>query len=77
MDKFADCRLDDEMADGNAGGFPSKEISLARHFAPFLTRRKLFPLKVSMKDGNSWVVSIIELLDALMSEQNDGGSDLG
>lgn len=26
------------------GGFPSIEISLARHFEPFLTRRKLFPL---------------------------------
>lgn len=28
----------------NVGGFPSIEISLVRHFEPFLKRRKLFPL---------------------------------
>lgn len=28
----------------NVGGFPSIEISLVRHFEPFLKRRKLLPL---------------------------------
>lgn len=45
--KFAEFRLAAAAAallELNVGGFPSMEISLVRHFEPFLKRRKLLPL---------------------------------
>lgn len=48
MDRFAEFLLAAAAAAAllelNAGGLPSMEISLARHFEPFFTRRKLLPL---------------------------------
>lgn len=44
VERFAELRFDAAAAELNAGGFPSIEISLALHFEPFFTRRKLFPL---------------------------------
>lgn len=47
VDRFAELRLAAAAAallELNVGGFPSMEISLVRHFEPFLNRRKLLPL---------------------------------
>lgn len=43
VDKLAELRFE---ANGGAGGFPSIEISLARHFEPCFIRRRLFPLQI-------------------------------
>lgn len=52
VDRLAEFRLAAAAAallELNVGGFPSIEISLVRHFEPFLKRRKLLPLLKQLK----------------------------
>lgn len=47
--RFAAAAAAAALLELNVGGLPSIEISFVRHFEPFLTRRKLLPLQLSVQ----------------------------